>query len=65
MIGPAKLMRWGVPDGTRDQNGLLIHDDYITADALTAELDKLEWYLPSETTILEQPDPIQEMDNAY
>ena len=54
-----------LPDGTRDKNGLLIHDDYITADALTAELDKLEWYIPSETTILEQPDPIQEMDNAY
>ena len=66
LIGPAKLMRWGVPDGTRDKaTGLLIHDDYITADALTAELDKLEWYIPSETAILEQPDPLHEMDNAY
>lgn len=65
LIGPAKTMRWGVPDGTRDQNGLLIHDDYITADALTAQLDILEWYAPGETAIIEQPDALEEMDNAY
>lgn len=65
LIGPAKTMRWGVPDGTRDQTGQLIHDDYITADALTAQLDLLEWYVPSETAVIEQPDPLEEMSNAY
>lgn len=65
LIGPAKTMRWGVPDGTRNHNGLLIHDDYITADALTAQLDLLSWYVPSETAVIEQADPIEEMSNAY
>ncbi len=66
LIGPSKIMRWGVPDGTRagiDQH--LVHDDYVTADALTAELDKLEWYVPSEMTVIEQPDPLEEMSHAY
>jgi len=65
LIGPAKTMRWGVKDGTRGANGQLIHDDHITADALTSELDKLEWYVPSETIIIEQPDALEEMSNAY
>jgi len=65
LIGPSKTMRWGVKDGTRGTDGLLIHDDYITADALTAQLDLLEWYVPSETVVIEQADPIEEMSNAY
>lgn len=66
LIGPAKTMRWGVPDGTRSkETGLLIHDDYITTDALTAQLDQLEWYTPAETVVIEQPDAMEEMNNAY
>jgi len=65
LIGPTKTMRWGVKDGTRGAGGLLIHDDYITADALTAALDKLEWYVPAENAIIQQPDVIEEMNNAY
>jgi hypothetical protein len=66
LIGPAKTMRWGVKDGTRNLAGQLIHDDHITADAMTAELDKLEWYVPSETAIIEpEQDVLQEMSNAY
>jgi hypothetical protein len=65
LIGPLKIMRWGVKDGTRGANGQLIHDDYITTDALTTQLDLLEWYIPSETVIIEQPDVLQEMDSAY
>jgi len=65
LIGPAKTMRWSVPDGTRDQGGQLIHDDFISADSMVAELDKLDWYVHSETQIIEQADVLQEMDNAY
>jgi hypothetical protein len=65
LIGPAKTMRWGVKDGTRNSAGQLIHDDHITADAMTAELDKLEWYVPAETTIIEQADVLEEMSNAF
>lgn len=65
LIGPNKTMRWSVPDGTRDENGLLIHDDHIMTDALTAELDKLEWSIQFETSIIEGKDPIQEMDGNF
>lgn len=65
LIGPAKTMRWGVKDGTRGADGQLIHDDYILADALITQLDLLDWYIASETTVIEQPDPLQEMDHAY
>ena len=65
LIGPLHTMRWGVKDGTRGAGGQLIHDDHIIADALTSELDKLEWYVPSETIVIEQPDVIEEMNNAY
>lgn len=66
-IGPAKTMKWGVPDGTRSTttDGHLIYDDYILADALTAQLDKLEWYIQSPTEVIEAEDPLQEMDHAY
>jgi hypothetical protein len=66
LIGPAKTMRWGVKDGTRNSAGQLIHDDHITADSLVAELDKLEWYVPAKTAIIEpEQDVLQEMNHAY
>jgi hypothetical protein len=66
LIGPAKTMRWGVKDGTRSTvTGELIHDDFILTDAELSELDKLEWYVSSETVVIEQPDALKEMDNAY
>lgn len=65
LIGPLKTMRWGVKDGTRNASGELIHDDHITMDSLVAELDKLEWFIPSETTIIEQADVLESMDHAY
>jgi len=66
LIGPQKTMRWGVKDGTRNPaNGELIHDDFILADALISELDKLDWYIHSPTQIIEQADVLQDMDHAY
>jgi hypothetical protein len=43
--GPARTLRWGVRDGTRGPDGLLVHDDYLLADSLTAILDKLDWHI--------------------
>lgn len=64
--GPAKLMRWGVPDGTRaGPAAALVHDDYLLADSLVAVLDELPWALSLPATILEQPDPLTEADHAY
>jgi hypothetical protein len=65
LIGPNKTMRWGVKDGTRGTDGLLLHDDIILTDALVTQLDLLEWYVASETKIIEQPDVLKDMDNAY
>lgn len=66
LIGPLKTMRWGVKDGTRNAQGQLIHDDWVLTDSLTTELDKLEWFIPSETTIIEpEKDILEEMNANY
>jgi hypothetical protein len=59
--GPAKTLRWGVPDGTRGPDGELIHDDFILADALTAKLDQLEWFIQFPAFMITPPDPLIEM----
>jgi hypothetical protein len=59
--GPQKLMRWGVPEGTRDDDGSLIHDDILLADALLAETDALPWISHSPTLIIRPKDPLDEM----
>lgn len=65
LTGPGKLMRWGVPDGTRDENGSFIFDDFVLADALCAKLDELEWSVYFETTVIEAGDVLEDMDRAY
>jgi hypothetical protein len=64
--GPSKLMRWGVPDGTRDQStGELVHDDDLITGALCYELDKLEWYISSPTTWTQPRDPLLDWDHNF
>jgi hypothetical protein len=42
--GPGKLMKWGVPDGTRDvSSGDLLHDDLVISAALISLLDDETW----------------------
>jgi len=65
LIGPQKTLRWGVPEGTRDENGELIHDDYITADALVSEVDALEWAISTPPLVAERADPLDEMDRSF
>jgi hypothetical protein len=44
--GPGKLLRWGVPDGTRDpESGQFAHDDLLISSALCAVLDDQPWGL--------------------
>jgi hypothetical protein len=61
LIGPQKTLRWGVPDGTRDQNGELIHDDIIMADALVSQLDLLDWSISTGTLVVAARDPLEEL----
>ena len=63
--GPGKLMRWGVKDGTRGADGLLVHDDIVLADSFVAELDKLEWSIQSDTLIVPGTDPLLDMDGNF
>jgi hypothetical protein len=62
--GPAKTLRWGVPDGARGPDGLLVHDDHLLADSLVSILDQLEWSLPSRTFIIQPKDPLDEMSRT-
>jgi len=65
LTGPSKIMRWGVPEGRRDENGLLIHDDIPVTDSLTSILDKLKWIIHTDTAIIQPPDPLLAMDGNY
>jgi len=62
--GPGKIMRWGVPDGTRDDlTGELVHDDVLISAALCAVLDDQEWAVLGAPVIISKPDPLLEMDS--
>jgi hypothetical protein len=56
-------MRWGVPEGSRDENGERIHDDIPLADSLVVELDRLQWTFHTETLIIPARDPLDEMSH--
>ena len=60
--GPGRLMRWGVPDGTRDANGDLVHDDELISTALCAALDDQEWMHSDSPVVVQRIDPLAEMD---
>jgi len=63
--GPARLMRWGVPDGTRDPaTGQPVHDDDLITGALCVMLDGLEWYFHSPSVWINPKDPLKEMDRT-
>jgi hypothetical protein len=60
--GPGKMVRWGVPDGTRDPiNGELIHDDLVLSAALVALLDQETGLGQAEAVVVEAYDPLKEM----
>ena len=65
LTGPSKIMRWGVPEGRRDENGLLVHDDIPVTDSLTAILDRLTWILHTDTIIIQPRDPLLDMDTNF
>ena len=59
--GPGKVMRWGVPDGTRSAvSGELVHDDYILSAALICLLDREGWGV-GKSQVLEPKDILQEL----
>jgi hypothetical protein len=65
LIGPARTMRWGVPEGRRDEDGRLLHDDIVVADSLAAILDRLDWTVSSPTVIIRPRDPLRDMSHFH
>ncbi len=63
--GPAKHLRWGVPDGTRDPaSGDLVHDDLLISASLCALLDEETWQTHLPGVIIPGRDPIKEIDRG-
>ena len=56
--GPAKTMKWGVPDSKRNAAGQFLHDDFILSLALVAILDRFEWHVSTPPASGEGFDPI-------
>ncbi len=67
MPGPAHLLRWGVPDGTRDPaTAEMVHDDTVLSAALVAVLDELPWSADTGPgLVLHQADPLDAMSEGF
>jgi len=64
--GPDQRMRWGVPDGTRDAaSGELLHDDWVIAAALCAQLEEMDWTPSAAPLIIPAPDPLEEEKGRF
>ena len=63
--GPERLLKWSVPEGARDPEGGLLHDDLVLSTAMIAILDEQSWHLSSQAVLIEAHDPILEMDGGF
>jgi hypothetical protein len=64
--GPAHLIKWSVPDGTRNPaTGELVHDDLVLSAALVGVLDEQEWFVTGATLIVPAVDPMFELDRGF
>ena len=62
---PGKKMRWGVPDGTRDEaTGELVHDDLLVSASMCWVLDGQEWGLAA-SGVMEEFDLMDGMREAF
>ena len=64
-VGPIRSMKWGVPDGTRDQTtGELIHDDLVISAALCSFLDGHQWGTAESSVAIAQ-DPLSDLGDVF
>lgn len=63
--GPERLLKWSVPEGARDPEGGLLHDDLVLSAAMVAILDEQSWHLSSHAVLIAAHDPILEMDGGF
>jgi hypothetical protein len=61
-----KMLRWSVPDGTRDlETGELVHDDLVISAALCGVLDDQEWSASGPALVVQGRDPLVDMDQGF
>lgn len=59
--GAGKLVRWGVPHGTRNnETGELLHDDFLISAALCAVLDSEVWAVEGGREVVRGRDPLED-----
>lgn len=64
-VGPNRSMKWGVPDGTRDQTtGDLVHDDLVISAALCSLLDDQAWGTAESSVVIAQ-DPLSDLGEVF
>jgi len=64
--GPGHIIKWSVPDGTRNPaTGALVHDDLVLSAALVAVLDAQQWTVSGPTLVIPAVDPMIEMDRGF
>jgi hypothetical protein len=64
-VGSVKTMAWGVPDGVRNLEGDLIHDDLLIGAAMLTELDGESWpAMTASSAVIQGVDPIVEIDTG-
>ena len=64
IFSPARSIHWGVPDGTRDENGDLVHDDLLISAALASVLDGQVWGT-AQSELISPVDPLAEMEPVF
>lgn len=57
--GPLKTLSWGVPTNIRDNSGQFVHDDDLVSSTLCAILDREEWFMHTDTSIIENLNPLE------
>lgn len=62
--GPGHLIRWGVPDGTRNTEGNLVNDDTIISASMIVVLDELSIGI-AESGIIKQDDLMLGMSEVF
>lgn len=64
-VGPDRLLKWSVPEGTRDPEGGQLHDDLVMSAAMVAVLDEQNWVVNVEPALILAADPLEEMNGGF
>ena len=66
--GPGNLIKFAVPDGTRNGRGEYVHDDLIMSAAMSAAIEEKigeNWIAPADTLVVPAADPLAEMRRKW